>query len=154
MEFEQLRLSNQLCFPVYAASRLITREYQPYLDKLEITYPQYLVLMVLWESDGITVNEISQKLYLNTNTITPLLKRMETQGILSRQRSGSDERKVIVTLTQKGQELKVEASSIPQALAANLLTGTISVDELIDLKAKLCKVIDLLSVKKGVEAKF
>ena len=110
--------------------------------------------MVLRESDGITINEISQKLYLNTNTITPLLKRMETQGILSRQRSGSDERKVIVTLTQKGQELKVEASSIPQALAANLLTGTISVDELIDLKAKLCKVIDLLSEKKGVEAKF
>jgi hypothetical protein len=87
MKFEQLKLENQLCFPVYAASRLIIREYQPYLDKLGITYPQYLVLMVLWETNHVSVNEISQKLILNTNTVTPLLKRMESQGIINRQRS-------------------------------------------------------------------
>ncbi|NJO70307.1 MAG: MarR family transcriptional regulator, partial [Bacteroidetes bacterium] len=81
MAFEQLKLENQLCFPVYAVSRLITREYQPYLNKLGITYPQYLVLLVLWEHSSMTVNEISQKLILNTNTITPLLKRMESLGI-------------------------------------------------------------------------
>ncbi len=102
MKYEQLRLSNQLCFPVYAASRLIIREYQPYLDKLRITYPQYLVLMVLWENDGITVNDITDKLVLKTNTVTPLLKRMESLGIISRNRSGEDERKVLITLTEKG----------------------------------------------------
>jgi DNA-binding MarR family transcriptional regulator len=84
MEYEQLKLNNQLCFPVYAASRLITREYQPHLDKLGVTYPQYLVLMVLWETDGISVNEIAQKLILNTNTVTPLLKRMELLNLISR----------------------------------------------------------------------
>ncbi len=77
MVYEQLKLENQLCFPVYAASRLITREYQPFLDRLGITYPQYLVLMILWEEDGVPVNDIAKKLILNTNTITPLLKRME-----------------------------------------------------------------------------
>jgi len=144
MEFEQLKLSNQLCFPIYAASRLITREYQPHLEKLGITYPQYLVLMVLWEDDAITVNEISQKLILNTNTITPLLKRMETQGIIKRQRSESDERKVIVQLTTKGILLKTEAANIPEKLASGLLSESINTEELIDLRNKLNKMIDYL----------
>ena len=95
MEYEQLKLENQLCFPVYAASRLITREYQPFLDKLKITYPQYLVLMVLWEHGSLPVNDIAKKLILNTNTITPLLKRMEQQGLIIRNRSDKDERKVM-----------------------------------------------------------
>ena len=99
MAYEQLKLENQLCFPVYAASRLIIREYQPHLDKLGITYSQYLVLMVLWEKDSIAVSEITQRLILNTNTVTPILKRMEAQGLITRQRSASDERKVIITLT-------------------------------------------------------
>ncbi len=148
MAFEQLKLDNQLCFPVYAASRLITREYQPHLDKLGITYPQYLVLMVLWENDGITVNEISQKLILNTNTITPLLKRMESQGIISRQRSGNDERKVIVSLTGKGKNMQEKAAEIPEKLAASLVSTNMSADELIDLKKKLHRLIDFLSEKK------
>ena len=128
MEFDQLKLSNQLCFPIYAASRLITREYQPYLDKLGITYPQYLVLMVLWETDSISVNEISKKLILNTNTITPLLKRMETLGIIKRQRSGSDERKVIVNLTEKGKLMQIEAVAIPEKLAASLTSGQLKIE--------------------------
>jgi len=144
MEFEQLKLSNQLCFPIYAASRLITREYQPHLEKLGITYPQYLVLMVLWETDGITVNEIAQKLILNTNTVTPLLKRMETLGIIKRQRSESDERKVMVQLTQKGILLKTEAANIPEKLASGLLSESINTEELIDLRNKLNKMIDYL----------
>jgi len=147
MEYGQLKLSNQLCFPVYAASRLITREYQPYLYKLGITYPQYLVLMVLWEKDSITVNEIAQKLILNTNTVTPLLKRMESQGILSRKRSGNDERKVIVQLTEKGKEMRNEASTIPENLARAFAAGPISTDELIELRTKLNKMIDLLIEK-------
>jgi DNA-binding MarR family transcriptional regulator len=147
MEFEQLMLDNQLCFPVYAASRLIIREYQPYLDNLGITYPQYLVLMVLWETDNIPVNDISQKLILNTNTVTPLLKRMEAVGFIKRQRSESDERKVIVKLTRKGKLLQVKAASIPESLASGLVSDTMNLGEMNDLKDKLCKLINYLLQK-------
>ncbi|MDX9852544.1 MAG: MarR family transcriptional regulator [Tenuifilaceae bacterium] len=149
MEFEQLKLSNQLCFPVYAASRLITREYKPYLDKLGITYPQYLVLMVLWETDGLTVVEIAHKLILNTNTITPLLKRMESQGILTRTRSGADERKVIVSLTKKGKEMRIQAATIPEELVKNLKTDSLKVEDLITLRSTLNNLIDFLIEKDG-----
>jgi len=151
MGFDQLKLSNQLCFPIYATSRLITREYQPYLDKLGITYPQYLVLMVLWESDTISVNEISKKLILNTNTITPLLKRMETLGIIHRQRSGDDERKVIVALTSKGKLMEVEASTIPQKMAAGIVSSTMKIEELVELKNKLESIIHVLTEKDRIE---
>ena len=147
MEYDQLKLSNQLCFPIYAASRLITREYQPYLDQLGITYPQYLVLMVLWETDSISVNEISKKLILNTNTITPLLKRMEIQGIIKRQRSESDERKVIVDLSEKGKLMQLEAAKIPEKLAAGLISETFKIEELVDLKDKLENIIHILTEK-------
>ena len=147
MEFEQLKLVNQLCFPVYAASRLITREYQPYLDQLGITYPQYLVLMVLWETDNISVNGIAQKLILNTNTVTPLLKRMEVQGILIRERSVTDERKVIVKLTSKGKLLQAEAATIPGKLASGLISETLTIAELVDLRDRLHELIDSMSEK-------
>ncbi len=147
MNFPQLKLGNQLCFPVYAASRLIIREYQPYLNKLGITYPQYLVLMILWETDTITVNEISNKLILNTNTITPLLKRMETLGIIERHRSENDERKVIINLTPKGKLMQVDAAIIPEKLAAGLISDTIKAEELIDLKHKLDVIINYLNEK-------
>lgn len=148
MSYEQLKLHNQLCFPLYAASRLVTREYQPFLDKLGITYPQYLVLLVLWESDRQSVNEISQKLILNTNTITPLLKRMESQGLISRIRSEKDERKVEIALTEKGMELESEASAIPGKLAEGLMTSTMNREELTDLKTKLHLLIDFLNLKE------
>jgi len=151
MEFDQLKLGNQLCFPVYAASRLIIREYQPHLDKLGITYPQYLVLMVLWETDGISVNEISQKLILNTNTVTPLLKRMEIQGLITRQRSESDERKVIVELTEIGKQLQMKAATIPGQLAAGLIAGNVKVEELIALKDQLYVVINYLLEKNKLQ---
>ena len=145
MDYEQLKLDNQVCFPVYAASRLITREYQPYLDEMGITYPQYLVLLVLWESDGITVNDITRKLILNTNTVTPLLKRMETMGIISRKRSDDDERKVMVQLTQKGKQMREQASAIPEKLAKSILTGEMSINELIDLRDQLNRLIRILN---------
>lgn len=151
MNFDQLKLGNQLCFPVYAASRLIIREYQPYLDNLGITYPQYLVLMVLWETDSITVNEISKKLILNTNTITPLLKRMETLGIIERHRSENDERKVIVNLTPKGKLMQLDAALIPEKLAAGLISETIKIKELIDLKQKLDLIITYLNEKNKTD---
>ena len=145
MAYEQLKLANQLCFPVYAASRLITREYQPFLDKLGITYPQYLVLMILWEKDGLPVNDIAKKLMLNTNTITPLLKRMEKDGIIRRKRSGEDERKVIVQLTGKGRELQEEAALIPEQLAARLMERELMIDDLVRLKGMLDSMIRSLS---------
>jgi MarR family transcriptional regulator, organic hydroperoxide resistance regulator len=148
MEYEQLKLSNQVCFPVYAASRLITRGYQPYLDKLGITYPQYLVLLVLWEIDGISVNEIAHKLILNTNTITPLLKRMEVQGIILRERSAEDERKVMVHLTDKGWSMREGAAAIPLKLAEGLQAGNMNLQELIELRDKLNSLIRLM-LEKG-----
>jgi DNA-binding MarR family transcriptional regulator len=149
MEYEALKLNNQLCFPVYALSRLITREYQPYLDKLGITYPQYLVLLILWENDAISVNEIAQKLVLNTNTVTPLLKRMENMSLIIRKRSGDDERKVIVSLAEKGKEMREQALIIPHSLATGIISSNISLDELLDLKKQLYKIIDYLKEKEG-----
>ena len=134
---DQLKLDNQICFPVYAASRLIIREYQPYLDKLGITYPQYLVLLVLWEEDGISVNDIAHKLILNTNTVTPLLKRMETLGLVTKTRSEEDERKVIVSLNSKGTAMKAEAGHIPFSLMADISPDELKMDELVALKIKM-----------------
>ena len=145
MEYEQLKLENQLCFPVYGASRLITREYQPFLDKLKITYPQYLVLLVLWEHDNQPVNDIAKKLILNTNTITTLLKRMEQQGLIIRKRSDVDERKVLVQLTEAGVNLKAEASRIPEELARRLSDSDLKIEELIRLKQSLNTLISFLS---------
>lgn len=145
MTYEQLKLDNQLCFPVYAASRLITREYQPFLDRLGITYPQYLVMMILWEEDSVAVNDIAKKLILNTNTITPLLKRMEKQGLVKRKRSRDDERKVMIQLTENGRKLQVEASLIPEQLAGRLAAGELKAIDLIRLKETLDSMIRLLS---------
>ena len=145
MTNDYLKLSNQICFPLYAASRLVTRQYQPYLEKLGITYPQYLVLMVLWETDGISVYEITRKLVLNTNTVTPLLKRMETTGLLTRNRSLQDERKVLVNLTQRGKELRLAASEIPQQLMSSLQKNQISRDEMIELRTRLHQLIEQLN---------
>ena len=141
MAYEQLKLENQLCFPVYAASRLIIREYQPHLDRLGITYPQYLVLMVLWEEDNLTVNDIARKLILNTNTVTPLLKRMEQQGIIMRKRSDEDERKVIVQLTAKGRKMQEEAARIPESLVTRLAASNLDMDELVRLKDSLNSIM-------------
>jgi DNA-binding MarR family transcriptional regulator len=119
-EFDSLKLENQLCFSIYAASRLMTRFYQPYLERLGITYPQYLVLLTLWEKDGMSVNEIGTKLYLNTNTLTPLLKRLEHLSFIKRVKCCEDERKVLIYLSEEGKELKTIAKSIPHEMATSL----------------------------------
>lgn len=146
MSYEQLKLENQICFPLYAASRLITRAYQADLDKLGITYPQYLVMMLLWEHQEMTVNQIAEKLILNTNTVTPLLKRMETDGILNRVQSKQDQRKVLVTLTAKGQEMQEQAAQIPFNLLAKMqmTMEAEQLEEALDLKNKLYKLISVL----------
>ncbi len=145
MKYEQLKLENQLCFPIYATSRLIIREYQPFLDSLGITYPQYLVLMVLWENDNLTVNTIASKLILNTNTITPLLKRMEHQELITRKRSETDERKVIVQLTEKANELQEKAFQVPEKLLKRIENSNLKLDELIKMRENLNLIISFLS---------
>lgn len=146
MSYEQLKLENQICFPLYAASRLVTRAYQEDLDKLGITYPQYLVLMILWEHTKLTVNDIADKLILNTNTVTPLLKRMESMELLNRNVSNSDRRKVEVTLTAKGNDMQNKAIEIPANLIRRL---AIHMDEkqmsnALELKTKLYELISVL----------
>ncbi len=120
MEYDVLKLDNQLCFPIYVASREIIQGYNQYFGDLDITYPQYLVLMVLWEEDEISVNNIGKRLHLDSGTLTPLLKRMESKGLIVRNRCKADERTVKISLTDKGKELKQKAVKIPPQLAADL----------------------------------
>jgi DNA-binding MarR family transcriptional regulator len=115
-----LKLDNQLCFSVYALSRLITKAYQPLLEALEVTYPQYLVLLLLWEHEALTVKELGEKLLLDSGTLTPLLKRMEQRGWLSRRRAEHDERSVIVTLQPAGRLLEKRAQQIPLKMTSCL----------------------------------
>ena len=123
---EQLKLENQLCFRLYTASRLITQAYHPLLEEIGLTYPQYLVMMVLWEQDNMPVNDIAKRLYLETNTVTPLLKRMEAEGFIARRKGEKDARQVIVSLTPKGRKLEEKASCVPfqvgQAVACRSIT--------------------------------
>ena len=118
---EELKLDRQLCFRLYTASRLLTQAYTPLLSRIGLTYPQYLVLMVLWEKDAQPVNDIAKRLVLETNTVTPLLKRMEAEGLVRREKqsaAGCDGRQVLVRLTQKGRDLETEAAEIPYQIGA------------------------------------
>lgn len=110
---EMLKLENQLCFPLYAAARQVVSLYTPYLKELGLTYTQYIVFLVLWEGDGIPVGELGRRLYLDNGTLTPLLKKLESAGYLTRSRDKDDERVVTVTLTESGQALKEKAKDIP-----------------------------------------
>ncbi|EOL8987573.1 MarR family winged helix-turn-helix transcriptional regulator [Cronobacter dublinensis] len=129
-----LSLDNQLCFALYSTNLALHKIYRQLLTPLGLTYPQYLVMMVLWEQDEVTVSEIGERLYLDSATLTPLLKRMETAGLLMRQRSRQDERQVIVTLTDAGRELKAKASEIPGSV---LCATACDRETLMSLKAQL-----------------
>ena len=143
----QLKLENQICFPLYAVSRLVIQQYKPLLDELGVTYPQYLVLLVLWENDAQTVSALSEQLYLESNTLTPLLKRMETKGLLERKRSKEDERKVIIHLLPKGQEIQEEAFCIPELILGQFEGSEMTLEEVIQFKTGLNKVLQLLGAK-------
>lgn len=132
-----LLLDHQLCFPLYAASRMVTRLYQPLLKDMGITYPQYLVLLLLWEKDNQKVGDIGKALELNTNTLTPLLKKMEEKGMLIRNRSSEDERVVLAQLTPKGKAMKQKAECIPQELLHQLNMDKSDLQTLRDLLKKL-----------------
>lgn len=111
--FDALKLENQMCFPLYAAAREVTKLYRPYLDALNLTYTQYITMMVLWECGECSVKALGDKLYLDSGTLTPVLKNMESKGFVRRVRSREDERMLIVTLTDKGRALKERAKSVP-----------------------------------------
>lgn len=122
MADDLLALDNQLCFPIYAASNLLNRLYRPLLEELGLTYPQYLVMLVLWQTAPRSVGELGHTLYLDSGTLTPLLKRMETQGLIRRQRAPDDERRVLITLTEAGQALRERATVVPNAMLCKIDT--------------------------------
>lgn len=144
---EELRLDNQLCFRLYTASRLLTQAYHPLLSGHGLTYPQYLVLLVLWEKDKQPVNDIAHKLYLETNTVTPLLQRMEKEGILTRQRGQNDARQMIVSLTEKGRDLQNKLADVPFRVGSSVLCESVNTENAPDLFRKLDDIIARLSTR-------
>jgi DNA-binding MarR family transcriptional regulator len=136
---EMLRLDNQLCFAVYSTSLAMTKLYKPLLEKLHLTYPQYLVMLVLWESDGLMVSELGERLSLDSGTLTPLLKRLEANGLVARIRDVGDERRVHINLTPSGRRLKARAASVPACLLA---ASQCSLDELVSLTQQMQQLRD------------
>ncbi|MBM2887142.1 MarR family winged helix-turn-helix transcriptional regulator [Leptospira interrogans] len=141
---KDLFLENQVCFPLYACSRALTAIYRPILEELGITYPQYLVLLILWKEDGCSVKEIGKKLYLDSGTLTPLLKRLEDSEFIIRRRSIEDERSVEIYLSAKGKKLRDKAVCVPSKLIESL---EIDKKSLIDLKKDLDRLLLTLSEK-------
>ena len=117
-KYDCLKLNNQICFPLYACSKEIIRRYKPFLDKVDLTYTQYITMMALWENESMNVRELGSRLFLDSGTLTPLLKKLENKGYIKRSRSKEDERNLIVTLTDKGWELREEMLSIPRSMAS------------------------------------
>lgn len=115
--YDALKIENQLCFPLYACSKEVVKKYKPYLDKIGLTYTQYITMMVLWEKKQINVKSLGECLYLDSGTLTPLLKKLEAKELVKRERATDDERNLIVTLTEKGELLKDEAVEVPAMMA-------------------------------------
>ncbi|MSQ71246.1 MAG: MarR family transcriptional regulator [Betaproteobacteria bacterium] len=136
-----LLLGNQLCFALYATSRAMTAAYRPLLEPLKLTYPQYLVMLVLWETDRITVRELGERLYLDSGTLTPLLKRLEKARYIERKRNSNDEREVLLALTTAGRRLKVRAEKVPEKLICKVMIAQDRGERLrTDLRAILNKL--------------
>lgn len=134
---EAMKLENQLCFPLYAAARSVIGLYNPFLKPLGLTYTQYVVFLVLWENDGISVGEICKKLMLDSGTLTPLLKKMQSSGYVERKRSENDDRVVVINLTGKGKALQIQAKDIPKKVENCLKLPTEKVKELYGLLYEL-----------------
>lgn len=116
-QYDSLKIENQLCFPLYACSREIIRQYKPLLDKLDLTYTQYIAMMLLWEHRELTLKELGSRLYLDSGTLTPMLKKMEAKGLVCRRRSETDERNLVITITEQGMALRDRALEVPAAIA-------------------------------------
>lgn len=140
-KYDKLKLENQLCFPLYAASKEIVRHYKPFLDKLDMTYTQYIAMMVLWEHKKLNVKELGEYLYLDSGTLTPLLKTMEKKGWIERNRSKEDERVLNVTITKQGEALREQALSVPEQMAGCV---HLKQEEIAQLYQLLYKILDNL----------
>lgn len=138
-KYEGLKLRNHLCFPLYAAARETIKLYTPFLDEIGLTYTQYIAMMVLWERKSVTVKELGHELFLDSGTLTPMLKKLETKGLIDRVRSTADERNLIVSITEEGEALKDKAVHIPKAMSESL--SVISGNEIIDLYNTLYKLL-------------
>src|SRR6201747_2769609 len=143
---DPLLLGNQICFAVYSTAHAFNRVYKPLLDKLDLTYPQYLVMMVLWEQDGVPVKDIGAKLFLDSGTLTPLLKRMQAADLIKRTRNTTDERQVLIALTPKGQALKEKARAVPEGILAS---SACSLGELSAIKNEIVALRDRLNAALG-----
>jgi MarR family transcriptional regulator, organic hydroperoxide resistance regulator len=141
-----LRLDNQICFAIYSTAHAFNRVYKPLLDRLSLTYPQYLVMLVLWERDDVTVKDIGERLFLDSGTLTPLLKRLEAAGLIKRTRSTEDERQVLIALTSQGQALREKAMAVPQAILA---ASACSVTGLSAMKNEIIALRDRLNAALG-----
>ncbi len=139
MDYDMLKLKNQLCFPLYACAREITRKYKPYLDVIGLTYTQYITMMVLWEKKSASVKELGESLYLDSGTLTPMLKGMEQKGLVARKRSQADERSTIITITANGESLKERAKEIPLKMSGCL---PLAQEEAATLYKLLYRIID------------
>jgi DNA-binding MarR family transcriptional regulator len=144
VEDAMLRLDNQLCFALYSTSLAMTKLYKPLLDRLGLTYPQYLVMLVLWEQDALTVGELGERLFLDSGTLTPLLKRMQAAGWLTRERAKEDERRVVVALTPEGRKLRRSAVSVPQEVSC---ATQCTLDEVTELRQRLHGLRQRLSLR-------
>ena len=141
-----LQLDNQICFAVYSAAHAFNRVYKPLLDRLGLTYPQYLVMLVLWEHDDVPLKDIGERLFLDSGTLTPLLKRLEAADLVKRTRSTEDERQVLIALTPKGQALREKARAVPQAILAS---SACSLGELSSIKNDIVALRDRLNAALG-----
>ena len=137
-KYDSLKLENQLCFPLYACSKEIVRRYKTYLNRLDLTYTQYIVMMVMWEEKELNVKELGDKLFLDSGTLTPVLKKLEAKGYVTRERSKIDERTLIVTLTGSGKELREKAVDIPVGMRGCL---KLSDEEMVQLRTMLNKIL-------------
>lgn len=144
---ELLFLENQLCFPLYATSRLTTRVYSPYLKAIDLSYPQYLVMMLLWEEDNIPIQRISERLYLDSNTLSPLLQRMESKGLIHKKKNPQDERSRVIVLSPKGKALKSEAIKIPMQIIGAFQGSNLDAEELKQFQKTLFRLLNALSKK-------
>jgi MarR family transcriptional regulator, organic hydroperoxide resistance regulator len=141
-----LMLDNQLCFAVYSTAHAFNRVYKPLLDRLGLTYPQYLVMLVLWERDDVPIKDIGERLFLDSGTLTPLLKRLEAADLIRRTRNADDERQVLIALTSQGQALREKAKAVPQGILA---ASACSVSELMTMKNDLVALRDKLNAALG-----
>lgn len=138
-EYDALKLENQLCFPLYACSKEIIRLYKPFLDNIDLTYTQYITMMVMWEKKELNVKELGEYLYLDSGTLTPVLKKLESKGYISRTRSKEDERTLLVSLTTQGEELKKQAARIPEQIGQCIKLDPKEAKELYQLLYKALK---------------